>query len=419
MTQQDRTTSRGRRSGDRTGNRRTRRSFPLDIKRVIDGDGFEALIFGTPGAEGPFEDIRLFGIDAPELAQPYGEEATEYLSSLVKDGRFYMEIVSEDAHGRQVAIVYRNSFEIEDTLNYAMVAAGWAYWYEDFDPTNSLGLREAQGNAFFKELGVWQDGGNEERPWDFKDRKRQEAEERAPQGADALAPRVAEERVQQEADALARLAAEERGTELEARQEVLKYQPVVYPAPEVTTSEEASFAKWKSEIENDYRAPGSHPFLGVVLLGEPKTFELIVEKFLETYIHYREDLVRIWRWKRWPGRKGLDINGVDFVAEDSQGHTVAIKCEYSLVPTIRLSGLDLTLFLRSLSTPHFQRAIVCSTTGGLNESAKERLADTGKPFEHVGFQQFEDSSIDWRHWRSGLRRGGLPLKPSGVIANRV
>ena len=162
------------------------RSFPLEIKRVIDGDGFEALIYGTPETEEPINEIRLFGIDAPELAQPFGQESANHLASLVNDGRFYMEVVNDDNYGRSVAIVYRNSFEHKDTLNYKMVAAGWAYWYEDYDPEDRLGLREAQAEAFFRGVGIWRDGGNEERPWDFKERVRRESEEKARFEADAV-----------------------------------------------------------------------------------------------------------------------------------------------------------------------------------------------------------------------------------------
>ena len=87
----------------------------------------------------------------------------------MNNGRFWLQVIGEpDPHGRTVAVVYKDSLENSHTLNYLMVRAGWAYWYKDFDPENSLGLREAQGDAFFKGLGVWQDGGNEELPWDYK-----------------------------------------------------------------------------------------------------------------------------------------------------------------------------------------------------------------------------------------------------------
>lgn len=47
--------------------------------------------------------IRLFGIDAPELDHPYGKKAKWALLDLCKGRTIHAEVICEDAHGRTVA----------------------------------------------------------------------------------------------------------------------------------------------------------------------------------------------------------------------------------------------------------------------------------------------------------------------------
>lgn len=50
--------------------------------------------------------IRLFGIDAPELDHPYGKNAKSALISLCKGQCVRAEVVATDDHGRTVAQCY-------------------------------------------------------------------------------------------------------------------------------------------------------------------------------------------------------------------------------------------------------------------------------------------------------------------------
>jgi endonuclease YncB( thermonuclease family) len=50
--------------------------------------------------------IRLFGIDAPEMNHPYGKKAKWALHKLCKDQAVRAEITDEDDHGRAVARCY-------------------------------------------------------------------------------------------------------------------------------------------------------------------------------------------------------------------------------------------------------------------------------------------------------------------------
>lgn len=134
--------------------------FPIEITRVVDGDGFQAKVLD--GSERTI-DVRLYAIDAPESRQKYGREAANHLRQVVESGR-------------SVAIVYKDSFDISHTLNYLMVRAGWAYWYSQYeDGDNELELREAEATAYMEGKGVWQEP-DLERPWAYKARILQERE---------------------------------------------------------------------------------------------------------------------------------------------------------------------------------------------------------------------------------------------------
>lgn len=50
--------------------------------------------------------IRLFGVDAPEMNHPYGKKAKWALLALCKGNRIRAEILEQDDHGRTVAKCY-------------------------------------------------------------------------------------------------------------------------------------------------------------------------------------------------------------------------------------------------------------------------------------------------------------------------
>jgi len=63
---------------------------------VVDGDSL--IIKKT--------EIRLFGVDAPEMNHPYGRKAKSALLSLCKGQRVRAELIENDAHDRTVAKCY-------------------------------------------------------------------------------------------------------------------------------------------------------------------------------------------------------------------------------------------------------------------------------------------------------------------------
>jgi len=138
----------------------------IRIRRVIDGDSLEVKYAGWFSfLRRPFP-VRLYGIDAPELAQPYGREARDQLASLVRHGSIRMDVKATDRYGRTVGLLYP-ARRGREPINVAMVRSGMAYWYRRYGGRD-LGFPEAEAEAITKRRGVWRDGRRARRPWDYR-----------------------------------------------------------------------------------------------------------------------------------------------------------------------------------------------------------------------------------------------------------
>ncbi len=138
----------------------------VKVRRVVDGDSLVVNYGGLFSClRRPFP-VRLYGIDAPELAQPYGPEARKELASLVRRGAVRMDVMATDRYGRTVGLIYAGRRRRE-SVNVAMVRAGMAYWYRRYGGRN-LGFPEAEAEAKTRRRGVWRDGRRARRPWDYR-----------------------------------------------------------------------------------------------------------------------------------------------------------------------------------------------------------------------------------------------------------
>lgn len=125
--------------------------------RVIDGDTFEIRD----------ERIRLFGIDAPELGQPWWDEAgrqqdaglsaKEALAELVEGRRLAVKVLREDKYDRSVAIVKVDGQDIARSL----VSQGFA-----FASPGSSRYRRTENSARRRRRGFWR--GEVSMPWDYR-----------------------------------------------------------------------------------------------------------------------------------------------------------------------------------------------------------------------------------------------------------
>lgn len=88
--------------------------------------------------------IRLLGIDAPEMDQPYGKKAKWAMHALCKGQIISAHIVGEDAHGRAVGICYlQDGRDLAAELVKQGLALDWSYFskgkYAGFEPS---GIRD-------------------------------------------------------------------------------------------------------------------------------------------------------------------------------------------------------------------------------------------------------------------------------------
>lgn len=179
-------------------------TIKVPVVKVFDGDGFLTRfkaheVTGNPWDQAEIELTARFGfIDAPEMEQPGGREAKDFLTSLI--GEQWLELViltkmdtgrSVDRHGRVVCIPFltqdyaagefRTSsacphvtttfgapLQITRNIELEMVINGWAWVLERYgpDPRYIAALEEARR----EKRGIWARDDNVH-PWEFKKQK--------------------------------------------------------------------------------------------------------------------------------------------------------------------------------------------------------------------------------------------------------
>ena len=112
--------------------------------KVSDGDTIHVITDGNVKFK-----VRLDRIDAPEKDQPYGNESTTYLSSLIRGKTVRVEWQKKDRYGRVLGIVYLDKTEI----NFKLVATGNAWHYAHFDHASAYAAAKAAAKE--KKLGLW------------------------------------------------------------------------------------------------------------------------------------------------------------------------------------------------------------------------------------------------------------------------
>lgn len=134
---------------------------------VTDGDSIKVM------SNNEVLNVRLYGIDAPELKQAFGKEASDKLSKFVKGKAVELSVVDVDGYGRKIAKVY--IFNSEHYINEYMVSDGFAWHYKKYAP-NDDGLADAEVYARKHEYGLWAQKAPVP-PWEWR------AKQKAPQDA--------------------------------------------------------------------------------------------------------------------------------------------------------------------------------------------------------------------------------------------
>ena len=131
--------------------------FSVKVVGISDGDTFTCINRDNLQLK-----IRIYGIDAPEKKQAFGNKSKEYLSSLIFGKWITVDIHSSDSYGRYIAYVY--SPEGKD-VSLLMLHEGMAWHFTKYD-SNKV-YSDAEGIARKAKRGLWSDP-NPVAPWDFR-----------------------------------------------------------------------------------------------------------------------------------------------------------------------------------------------------------------------------------------------------------
>ena len=127
----------------------------LAIKKVVDGDTVHIY------HKNEIYKVRLIEIDAPERNQPFGSDSTDYLKSLLREGRVNIEISGTDRYGRKLGRLYWKG----ENINRAMVSAGYAWVYDDY--VTDLSFYDDQNQARYLKKGLWSEE-SPMAPWNWR-----------------------------------------------------------------------------------------------------------------------------------------------------------------------------------------------------------------------------------------------------------
>lgn len=165
----------------------------VPVLRVFDGDGFLTRV--RIGGREIEASVRFGFIDAPEMGQPGGREARDFLKSLIEDQWVDLALLLKmdtgrivDGYGRIVAVPYMQTYfsqhagsasilgqlfgalaaQTYRNIELEMVLNGWAWVLERYEP--DARYFEALDDARQHRRGIWARDDNLH-PWEFKKRR--------------------------------------------------------------------------------------------------------------------------------------------------------------------------------------------------------------------------------------------------------
>ena len=139
--------------------------FSGEVVEVKDGDTIEVL------RDGLEVEIRLAGVDAPEVGQAYAEIARDGLAHAILGKVVDVRVLGRDLDTCLLARIYLGEIDI----NLALVKAGLAWHYRSRALADKA-FSEAQKVARKEKRGLWQRGPRPIPPWEYR-RALEEAEE--------------------------------------------------------------------------------------------------------------------------------------------------------------------------------------------------------------------------------------------------
>ena len=130
-------------------------AFSAKVIKISDGDTITVL----NGKEQT--KVRLYGIDAPEKKQDYGQRSKQFLASLIAGQVVEVEPKGEDRYKRTLGIIHYKGQDI----NAQMVLNGYAWAYVKYSRIYVDQEKTARENN----RGLWQSS-NPTPPWQLRKR---------------------------------------------------------------------------------------------------------------------------------------------------------------------------------------------------------------------------------------------------------
>lgn len=115
------------------------------VSQVIDGD----TVWVRPDGGGPPRPVRIQGIDAPEICQPFGRKAREALAGQVRHRRVTVTTEGRDGHDRTLGTLHLQGRDVGEW----MVSGGYAWSYRFKGDAGPYASQEAAARRARK--GLW------------------------------------------------------------------------------------------------------------------------------------------------------------------------------------------------------------------------------------------------------------------------
>ena len=154
----------------------------------------------------------------------------------------------------------------------------------------------------------------------------------------------------------------------------------------MTTPDPASVEGTFEYIEAKIR----HDAEGTLFGGD---FEWLCKWFLENAPRYRGQFDKVWRWKDWPERWGIDA-GIDIVALLRTGELWAIQAE-AVHRDRAIPKREIDSFLSESNRSQFAYRLLMATTDDIGSTALRTLHDQQKPVGLVLRGNFLTEEVRW------------------------
>ena len=145
-------------------------------------------------------------------------------------------------------------------------------------------------------------------------------------------------------------------------------------------------------------------------------FEWLCQWFLENAPRYRGQFDKVWLWKNWPDRWGIDA-GIDLVARTRAGELWAIQAKADH-PDRAITKREIDSFLSESNRPQFAYRLLLATTDNIGATARRTLHGQEKPVGLALRGDFLTAEVQWpvQIGGAGTRLPPWPVKPHQTTA---